>query len=145
MSKKLIFSLFALSILFFGCKKNGMITDMKELISENIKIHEEFQSAIELSKNGKDVAAAIDKFADSTVLLSKKSLELEKKYPSIKEKSDYPELEEVHTKMMQVSKKISKNMTVVMQKYKDDKDVKRAMDDLANRLMRPVEEPDVKK
>jgi len=141
MFKKTIPFLFITAVLLTGCKKGTMIEEMKVLTIENITIHEQFQAAIDSSKSGKDVAAAIDKFTDATVSLRKRSMALGKKYPSIIENSDFPELKEVNTKLASVSQEISKKMTAVMEKYKNNKDIIKALNNLEIKLIIPIEPP----
>ncbi len=141
MRKKIIFVLSALAFIFTGCNNSGMIDEMKALTIENIRINEHFKEAIISSKSGRDIAAAIDKYGDATAALAKRSKELEKRYPSILEKSDYPELQGLHTKTAALSSEISGLMGSTLQKYKNDADVTRAMNDLAKKLLVSVNVP----
>jgi hypothetical protein len=138
MGKKIL----ALSVLAMfvvvGCGKGDKIADMKKVMNDMTAIFTAYGTSVENAKSGKDVAAAMVKFAEGIKAVSVKAKELEKKYPDIKLKDSktMPKELEADAKKLEEAGKVmmSKKVMDQMAKYMADPDVLKAQKDMMEKM-----------
>ncbi len=138
MGKKIL----ALSVLAFfvivGCGKGDKIADMKKVMSDTTAVFTAYGSSVENAKSGKEVAAAMVKFADGLKAVSLKAKELQKKYPefNLKDNKALPKELEADAKKLEEAGKVmmSKKVMDQMAKYMTDPDVQKAQKDMMEKM-----------
>jgi Zn-dependent M32 family carboxypeptidase len=123
------------AITFFGCKKKGEYADLKEYLSDVIKINEEYVTALEKANNAKDVAEALTDMGNKMEKITKNGEEIKKKYSDMsKIRKDPPaEIKEELDKLEQVAQRL---LTVSMKtmKYMMDPEVMKASQEMAKKM-----------
>ncbi|TAL31538.1 MAG: hypothetical protein EPN93_17235 [Spirochaetes bacterium] len=135
--KVLVLSVLALFVVA-GCGKADKYADAKSLIGDMTKLYEGFIGGVEKAGSGKDLAAAINKFADGMKPLAVKAKDLEKKNPELKfkdPKNPPKELEAEFKKFEDLTKKfMSQTVMEKMMKYATDPEVQKAQKDMTEKL-----------
>jgi hypothetical protein len=127
------------AIAIFGCKKSGEYADLKEYLSEVIKINEEYVSTLEKANSAKDVAEALTEMGNKMEKISKNGEAIKKKYSDMsKIRKDPPaEIKEEFDKFDQVAQRL---LTVSMKtmKYMMDPEVMKASQEMAKKMGGPT-------
>ena len=127
-SKFLKISIFVIvSLAFVACGGGGgKYAQAKKVISKQIQVFDEFATGMEKADNAKDVAKAMNNYADSMEKLIPMQQELFEKFPELKDQKEPPaELKEEADKIMEISGKIQSAFMKIDQ-YGDDPDVQKA-------------------
>jgi hypothetical protein len=121
------------AITFFGCKKKGEYADLKEYLSDVIKINEEYVTALEKANNAKDVAEALTDMGNKMEKIAKEGETLKTKYPDMNKVRKDPALKDDFEKLSQVAQRL---LTVSMKtmKYMMDPEVMKASQEMAKKM-----------
>jgi hypothetical protein len=112
------------SFLIIGC--GGKYSDAEKLNMEFVELMEEYIADLDKADNAKDVAKAMNNYADGMEDLWPKMQKVAEKYPELKDKSNPPEeLKESQQKANEVSQKMAGSMMKTMQ-YMRDPEVRKA-------------------
>ena len=133
-----IVALFITAGLLSCGSKGGKYGDVKDVMSGMAEAMTGLTNSLGKAGNAKDCASALNKFSASMEKLQPKMLELEKKYPEMKNKKDAPpelkadmqKLEDAAKKMVPTFMKISK--------YAKDPEVMKAMKNMQTVMNRGV-------
>ncbi len=135
MSKKLIALPILLAFVAFGCGKANKYADVKEVLTDTVKIQETYISAMQKAANAGDVIAAVKGFGEGMSKLLPKVKELDKKYPELKDKKDIPaDLKPLMDQIEANNKKLEEAAKPIMAKYMKDPNVLKAMAEMGKSL-----------
>ena len=118
-----------LSLLFLlnGCG-GEKYADVKEANEDVVKAMESYMAELDKSENAKDVAKAMDHFADKMEALVPKMKKLAEKYPELEDASDLPEeLKDSQEKLEALGQKFAGSMMKLMP-YLNDPEVQKAQE-----------------
>lgn len=108
----------------------GKYGEVTKIMEKSAKIMDNFVSNVEKADSGKEVAAAINSFADEMEKMKPKMKELEQKYPELKNQSNPPaELAPIMKKSQDMWQRMGAAMMKIGQ-YRNDPEVKKAQDRL---------------
>lgn len=107
----------------------GKYDDAIALTENMFKVMEDLTTGLETAKDENEVAGAFDKFTESFKKMLPKMVEMNKKYPELKDMQKNPpeELKPLAEKSKAVSQKFMGAMMSVMGKYGESQVVKDAM------------------
>ena len=135
-SYSLIRMLCLLVLLFLsnGCS-GKKYADAEELNEDVIKVMDEYVAELDKSGNAKDVAKAINRFADKMEALMPRMKKLAEKYPELKDTSNVPEeLRDSQKKAEALGQKIAGSMMKIMP-YMADPEVQKAQERMNAAMM----------
>ena len=126
----LLISLFLLN----GCG-GKKYADAEELNEDAIKVMDAYVTELDKSENAKDVAAAINRFADEMEKLMPRMKKLVEKYPELKDTNNPPEeLKHLQKKAEALGQKIAGSMMKIMP-YMTDPEVQKAQERMNAAMM----------
>jgi hypothetical protein len=109
----LFLTLLAMSFLIIGC--GGKYSEAEKMNKEYIALVEDYIADIDKADNAKDVAKAMNEFADGMEDLMPKMRKLSEKYPELKDRSNPPEeLKETQKKAEEMGQKMAGAMIKLM-------------------------------
>jgi len=112
-SKVLFLSVLTLIFLTIGC--GDKYSDVKKVNEEYIVLVESYIVSLDKADNAKDVAKAINKFADGMQNLMPEMQKLSEKYPELDDQSNpSEELKEIQEKTQEVGQKMAGAMMKLM-------------------------------
>lgn len=115
---------------FSACGGGSKYGEVTKIMEKSAKIMENFIARLEKADSGSKVAAAINAFADDMEKLKPKMMELEQKFPELKDESNLPaELAPIMKKSSEMWQRMGAAMMKVMQ-HSDDPEVKKAQERL---------------
>jgi hypothetical protein len=124
-----------IAIAFSGCNKGGEYADLKEYLSDVIKINEEYVSSLEKANSAKDVAEALTEMGNKMEKIAKDGEAIKKKYADMsKIRKDPPaQIKDELEKLEQVAQRL---LTVSMKtmKYMMDPEVMKASQEMAKKM-----------
>ena len=121
--------------LFNGCS-DKKYADAKELNEDAVKVMEEYVAELDKSGNAKDVATAMNHFADKMEALMPKMKKLAEKYPELKDTSNPPEeLRDSQKKAEALGQKMAGSMMKIMP-YMNDPQVQKAQERMNAAMMK---------
>lgn len=122
----LLVSLFLLN----GCG-GKKYADAEESYKDMINVMDEYVAQLDKSQNAKDVARAMNSFADKMEALAPRMEKLAEKYPELENASDLPEeLKEWQEKATAAAQKMAASMMKIMP-YMSDPEVQKAQERMA--------------
>jgi len=129
----LFLGLLTISLVTVGC--GGKYSDAKKMNEKYIDLVENYVSDLEGADSAKDVAKAMNRFADGMEDLWPKMQKLAEKYPELKDDSNPPEeLKESQKRAEEVSMKMGGSMMKIMP-YMRDEEVRNAQKRLGKVMM----------
>ncbi|MBN1426116.1 hypothetical protein JXA88_16320 [Candidatus Fermentibacteria bacterium] len=112
-----------------GC--SGKYADAKKVNAEFVEITETYVDDLEDAEDAKDVAKAVNSYADRMEKLWPRVRELSEKYPELKDKENVPdELKESQQRAEEMGKKMGSVFRKMMP-YMNDPDVQKAQQRLS--------------
>lgn len=128
-------------MLFFVCagisckQRSDKYSDVREYMNKSIAIQEEYLRAIENAKNAKDVATAINAFAERLKALNPTMKALMEKYPEIISEKDIPsELSDVMERQNRLAEKIHTASMKNVSQHVNEPEVVEARKNLSNAM-----------
>lgn len=126
-------TLLAVSFLIVGC--GDKYSDAKKATEEYIALVEDYVEDLDAADNAKDVAKAMNRFADGLEDLWPRMRKISEKYPELKDKSNPPEeLKESQKRAEQMGMKLAGSMMKLMP-YMMDSEVQKAQKRLGTIMM----------
>ncbi len=130
----LLIGLISMSLMVIGC--GGKYSDVKKINEKYIDLVKDYIADLEGADNAKNVAKAINRFADGVEDIWPKMQKLAKKYPELKNKSNPPEeLKETQKRAEKMGIKMGSSMMKIMP-YMGDAEVQKAQKRLATIMMK---------
>ncbi len=130
----LLIGLISMSLMVIGC--GGKYSDVKKINEKYIDLVKDYIADLEGADNAKNVAKAINRFADGVEDIWPKMQKLAKKYPELKNKSNPPEeLKETQKRAEKMGMKMGSSMMKIMP-YMGDAEVQKAQKRLATIMMK---------
>jgi predicted nuclease with TOPRIM domain len=109
----LFLTLLTMSFLIIGC--GGKYSEAEKMNKEYIALLEDYVADIDKADNAKNVAKAMNRFADGMEELMPKIRKLSEKYPELKDRSNPPEeLKETQKKAEEIGQKMAGSMIKLM-------------------------------
>ncbi|MCD4655565.1 hypothetical protein K8T06_16715 [bacterium] len=130
----LFLSLLTISFLIIGC--GGKYSDAEKIYGEYVVAIEKYVTNLEKADNAKEVAKAVNKFADDMEDLMPRMKKLSEKYPELKDTSNPPEeLKETQARADEMGMKMAGSMMKMMP-YMKDPEVRKAQERLGSIMMK---------
>ena len=121
MKKRILSLLFMLCLIpLIAACGGGKYADCIKLNEEFLELMENYVTSIEKSDSAKEIAAAINCFADGMEVLGPKMKKMSKKYPELKDINNHPEeLKSSQKKSEEIGKKFAGSFMKVVPYMKD--------------------------
>lgn len=110
-------------------------SDVKVALETLIKAEESFITASEKAESAQDIIKAVNALAEIMLKLKPQMVELEKKYPELKNDTNIPsELKELKEKFEVMNVKFAQVMGTVMTKFGSDEKVQKAFQEMISKM-----------
>jgi hypothetical protein len=137
MKRKVTISLTCVLISIFflcGCS-DKKYADVEKATNQSAELMEQYVASLEKAGSAKDVAKAMNSFAEGMKKLQPTMKRLMEKYPELKDSQNPPEeLKGVQTRMEDVGKRMSGAMMKIAQ-YMGDPEVQKAQQEMSSVMM----------
>jgi hypothetical protein len=133
--RKALLILFYVIILFFSaCSRHDRYDDVRAYVNEMAAYQIEYARKMAGSKRAREVAAAIEDYAERMVAFADRGRILQERFPEIRDNNEPDELKPCFDRLRNAADRVSSETAPVFQKYLADPVVLKAIEDLAGRL-----------